>query len=46
VTEDTETIEVCRHEMAQQYVHAFLKDIRQLGISQEQAVTMIKEAKP
>lgn len=46
VTEDIETIEVCRHEMAQQYVHAFLKDIRQLGISQEQAVTMIKEAKP
>ena len=46
VTEDTETIEVCRHEMAQQYVQAFLKDIRQLGISQEQAVTMIKEAKP
>ena len=44
VTEDTETIEACRHEMAQQYVHAFLKDIRQLGISQEQAIAMIKEA--
>lgn len=46
VTEDTQTIEACRMEMAQQYVRVFLKDIEQLGISQEQALTMIKEAKP
>ena len=44
VTEDTETIEGCRMEMAQQYVLAFLKDIGQLGISGEQALSMIKEA--
>ena len=46
VTEDAETIEACRLEMAQQYVRVFLKDIEHLGISQEQAITMIKEAKP
>lgn len=46
VTEDAETIEVCRQEMAQQYVQVFLKDIAHLGISKEQAITMIKEAKP
>jgi DNA-binding transcriptional regulator YhcF (GntR family) len=46
VTEDAQIIEVCRREMAQQYVHDFLKDIGQLGISHEQAMTMIKEAKP
>ena len=44
VTEDAETIESCRVEMAQQYVGNFLKDIGQLGISREQALTMIKEA--
>lgn len=46
VTEDAETIEVCRREMAQQYVRGFLKDIEQLGISKEEALIMIKEAKP
>lgn len=46
VTENTETIETCRMEMARQYVRVFLKDIGQLGISEEQAITMIKEAKP
>lgn len=46
VTEDTETIEACRLEMARQYVQGFLKDIEQLGISEDQAITMIKEAKP
>lgn len=45
VTQDTETIEACRQEMAQQQVRQFLKDIAQLGISTEQAITMIKEAK-
>lgn len=46
VTENTETIEACRLEMAQQYVRVFLKDIEQLGITEAQAITMIKEAKP
>ena len=46
VTEDTQTIEACRMEMAQQYVQSFLQDIAQLGISQDQALIMIKEAKP
>ena len=46
VTEDAETIEACRLELAQQYVQSFLKDIQQLGISKDQAITMIKEAKP
>ena len=46
VTEDTQTIEACRMEMAQEYVQAFLKDIEHLGIGQEQAIRMIKEAKP
>lgn len=45
VTQDTETIEACRREMAQQLVQQFLKDIAQLGVSTEQAITMIKEAK-
>ena len=44
VTEDTETIEACRMEMARQYVRVFLNDIRQLGIPQSQAIDMIKEA--
>ena len=46
VTENTETIEACRLEMAQQYVRVFLRDIEQLGITEAQAITMIKEAKP
>lgn len=46
VTEDTQIIELCRCQMAQQYVRAFLRDVEQLGISADQALTMIKEAKP
>ena len=45
VTEDTDTIEACRVQMAQQYVNSFLKDIEHLGITKEQAITMIEEAK-
>ena len=45
VTEDTDTIEACRIQMAQQYVNSFLKDIEHLGITKEQAITMIEEAK-
>jgi len=43
VTEDTATIEACRQEMAQQYVRSFLLDMEKLGVSREQAITMIKE---
>ncbi len=46
VTEDTAVIEACRQELAQQYVQAFLQNLAHLGIGIEQAVTMIKEAKP
>lgn len=46
VTEDTETIEVCRRAMAQKYVRSFLRDLEQLGITKEQAITMIEEATP
>ena len=44
VTQNTQTIEACRLEMAQQQVQQFLKDIGQLSISKDQAITMIKEA--
>ena len=43
VTEDTGVIETCRKAMAQQYVLIFLRDIGQLGISPEQALSMIME---
>lgn len=43
VTEDVETIEACRVEMAQQYVKVFLRDIGQLGITRSQAISMIEE---
>lgn len=46
VTEDSQTIEACRTEMAQQYVRIFLRDTQQLGISADQAIRMIEEAKP
>lgn len=45
VTEDVQTLEDCRHSMAQQLVHRFLKDIGQLSISAQQAITMIEEVK-
>lgn len=43
VTEDADTVEACRNAMAQQYAAAFLKDLQQLGVSREQAITMIQE---
>lgn len=46
VTEDRQIIDLCRQQMAQQSVLAFLRDIQQLGISREQAITMIEEATP
>ena len=46
VTEDAQTIEACRMEMAQQYVRVFIRDIGQLGVTTNQAITMIKEAQP
>lgn len=45
VTEDVQTLEDCRHSMTQQLVHRFLKDIGQLSISAQQAITMIEEVK-
>lgn len=44
VTDDTAIIERCRQAVAQQYVRSFLNDLRQLGITAEQAISMIKEA--
>ena len=43
VTEDTETIEVCRKKMAWQLVRHFIQNIEQLSISSDEAIAMIKE---
>lgn len=43
VTEDTQVIDVCRKKMAQQFVMDFIENMRQLSLSEEDAVTMIKE---
>ena len=45
VTEDTLAVEVCREEMARQYVRQFLADIGQLSVTVEQAIAMIEEVK-
>lgn len=45
VTDNKEIIELCREEVARQYVQDFLKDLNQLGIPPEHAISMIKEAK-
>lgn len=44
VTEDVEVIERCRRKMAEGLVNNFVENIRQLSISQDEAITMIKEA--
>jgi GntR family transcriptional regulator len=44
VTEDQQTIEQCREELARQCVLGLLRDLNQLGIPTEQAITMMKEA--
>lgn len=43
VTEDAEIIEACRDAMARQYVRVFLQDIGHLGVTREQAISMIEE---
>ena len=43
VTEDRQVIELCRQEIAMDCVRDFLRDLTQLAIQPEQAITMIKE---
>lgn len=43
VTNDTEAIEVCRRQMAEQTVKCFVQDMHRLSITTEQAIEMIKE---
>lgn len=43
VTEDRQVIEHCRQEIAMDCVRGFLRDLTQLAIQPEQAITMIKE---
>ena len=43
VTDDTEIVATCRHRMAEQLVREFAKNMEQLSITKEQAVTMIEE---
>lgn len=43
VTEDRQVIEQCRQEIAMDCVRDFLRDLTQLAIQPEQAITMIKE---
>lgn len=45
VTEDPQTVENCRREMAQAYVRHFLENIGQLSVTAEQAIAMIEEVK-
>ena len=44
VTDNAETIERCRKEMAQKIVKDFLSDLGALSIDKEQAINLIKEA--
>lgn len=43
VTDDTEVVAACRRRMAEQLVREFAKNMEQLSITKEQAVTMIEE---
>ena len=43
VTEDAAIVETCRKKMAEDIVKAFVKEMRQLSVSAEQAIEMIKE---
>lgn len=43
VTEDTQTVAVCRRKMAEQLVREFAKNMEQLSIPKEQAIKMIEE---
>ena len=43
VTDDVEVVTACRRRMAEQLVREFTKNMEQLSITKEQAVTMIEE---
>lgn len=43
VTEDSGAIEACRKRMAEQIAKGFVKEMRQLSVTAEQAIQMIKE---
>lgn len=43
VTQDTEIIEQCRQKMARRIVLDFLKNAKQLSLTKEQLIEMIKE---
>ena len=44
VTEDTQVVSMCRKKMAQRFVTDFMENMRQLSLSDEETITMIKEA--
>ena len=43
VTEDTQIIDICRKRMAQQFVIDFMENMKQLSLSEEDVMNMIKE---
>ena len=43
VTDDVEVVTACRRRMAEQLVCEFAKNMEQLSITKEQAVTMVEE---
>jgi DNA-binding transcriptional regulator YhcF (GntR family) len=43
VTEDANSIEDCRSQMAHQIIRGFLSDMKQLSVSKETIITMIEE---
>lgn len=43
VTDDEAIIERCRHDLAQQVIRDFIKDIHSLAIDPDDAIAMIKE---
>lgn len=44
VTEDAQVVSTCRKKMAQQFVTDFIANMKQLSLSDEEIITMIKEA--
>ena len=46
VTEDTQTLEACRNQLAKSLVKEFMQNMNHLSISTEQAIKIIEEAKP
>lgn len=43
VTDDTQVIETCRRQMAEEAVRQFVKNLEQLSVSPQQAIAMIEE---